>query len=249
MDDFRRATGLYYRRFFRRLHAERLFDWYLEVGCREGKVLRQVRGKAIGVDPYFRFADDVMGVKPALHLFQTTSDAFFSGGFLGRSGIALSVTFLDGMHLFEYLLRDVIGAEAASRPDGVILLHDCCPFTHAMCTRDLGALPKGAWTGDVWKLIPILKAFRPDLRIDVLDCQPTGLVVLSNLDPGSRVLAEAYDGIVADWRDRDLAGYGLDRFNAGFAYTEAESFLRSTTVFDSLTLDPDSQPLPVFASP
>jgi hypothetical protein len=249
MDDFRRATGLSYRRFFRRLHAARLFDWYLEVGCREGKIFSEVRGKTIAVDPFFRIAGDVMGVKPALHLFQTTSDAFFAGGFLARSGIALSVTFLDGMHLFEFLLRDLINAEAASRPDGVILMHDCCPFSHAMCTRDLDALPKGAWTGDVWKLIPILKVWRPDLRVDVLDCQPTGLVVLSNLDPGSRVLADAYAEIVADWRDRDLAVYGLDRFNADFTFADAETFLRTTAIFDSLTLDPESQPLPVFASP
>jgi hypothetical protein len=249
MDDFRRATGLSYRRFLRRLHAQRLFDWYLEIGCREGKVLRDVRGKAIGVDPFFRMAEDVMGVKPEFHLFQTTSDAFFASGFLDRAGIRLSVSFLDGMHLFEFLLRDIIGAERASRPDGVILLHDCCPFSHAMCTRDLDALPKGAWTGDVWKLIPILAEHRPDLRVDVLDCQPTGLVVLSNLDPASATLADRYDAIVEEWRDRDLATYGLAQFNAAFTFKDARSFFATTTLFDGLTLDPASQLVPAFATP
>ena len=84
------------------------------------------------------------------------------------------------MHLYEYLLRDLIATERNSSPDGFIMLHDCCPFDHGMTTRDLDNLPDGPWTGDVWKIIPILQAHRPDLKIDVLDCRTTGLVVLSN---------------------------------------------------------------------
>lgn len=247
--EFTRPAGMPYRRFFRRLHGERLFDWYLEIGCRQGKVLRAVRGKTVAIDPFFKIKTDVLGVKPQLHLFQCTSDAFFATDFLKTSGIALSVTFIDGMHLFEYLLRDFINTERNSRPDGVIVMHDCCPFSHAMCTRDLRNIPAGAWTGDVWKLIPILRAHRPDLRLDVLDCQPTGLVVVSNLDPGSRVLSDAYDGILGTWRDRDLETWGLDAFYAVFDFIDAERFLRETTVFDPLSLDPGSQATPVFATP
>lgn len=63
-----------------------------------------------------------MGEKPALHLFQATSDDFFASDFLRRDGIRLGLSFLDGMHLYEFLLRDVMNTEAASDPNGVI----CC---------------------------------------------------------------------------------------------------------------------------
>ena len=250
MDDgFRRATGLNYRKFFRRLHRQRLFDWYLEIGCRSGGVFRSVRSKTIAVDPFFKITDDVMGEKPELHIMQKTSDAFFASGFLDACGIRLSLTFIDGMHLFEYLLRDFMNAERASSPDGVIAMHDCCPFGYAMCTRDLENLPKAAWTGDVWKLLPILRQYRPDLRIDVLDCPPTGLVVVSGLDPGNRVLFDAYDDIVDAWRDVTLEAWGLDRFNAQFTFVEALDYLRATDVFDKVTLDPAAHVPPSYASP
>ncbi|MEL7027396.1 MAG: class I SAM-dependent methyltransferase, partial [Pseudomonadota bacterium] len=148
---FQRASGISYLRFFRRLHAAHVFDWYLEIGCRDGRILNMVQGKAIGVDPVFRLAEPILGRKPALHLFQETSDAFFAADRLHMLGAKPSVTFIDGMHLFEYALRDFIGAEAHADPNGVIYVHDCFPFNHAMTTRDLDNLPN-AWAGDVWKL-------------------------------------------------------------------------------------------------
>ncbi len=32
------------------------------------------------------------------------------------------------------------------------------------------------WTGDVWKLIPILQRYRPDLQLTLFDAPPSGLV-------------------------------------------------------------------------
>jgi hypothetical protein len=40
----------------------------------------------------------------------------------------------------------------------------------------------------VWKLVVCLKRFRPDLDIHTIGCAPTGLAVIRNLDPASRVL-------------------------------------------------------------
>lgn len=101
-----------------------LFDWYLEVGCRSGRTFGPVRGKTIAVDPYFRIETNVIGPKPALHILQQTSDDFFASGFLKAMKIKLSFSFLDGLHLFEYLLRDFMGAEANSHKNGVIAMHD-----------------------------------------------------------------------------------------------------------------------------
>ncbi len=67
---FNRATGRNYARFLDALHATHLFDWYMEIGCRTGRTFGPVRGKTIAVDPYFRVQTNVIGAKPALHIFQ-----------------------------------------------------------------------------------------------------------------------------------------------------------------------------------
>jgi len=181
---FKQATGMRYVRFLSNILERNIFDWYLEVGCRTGRIFARSRGKTIAVDPYFLVENNVIGVKSALHTFQSTSDDFFASGFLEAMDVKLSFSFLDGMHLFEYLLRDFIAAEKHSTPDSFIALHDCCPFSHEMTTRDLDNLPNGNWTGDVWKLFPILKKYRPDLDVRVLDAAPTGIVLIGDLGSG-----------------------------------------------------------------
>ena len=112
------------------------------------------------------------------------------------------MAFLNGMHLFECLLRDFIGTEAACHPRSLILLHDCVPSNTRMALRQYQPGDScegdtaGWFTGDVWKLLPILREYRPDLRLHVLDCPPTGLVAITGLDPASSVLADRYHEIV-----------------------------------------------------
>ena len=220
---FVKASGMPYYRFLRRLHRSCLFDWYLEVGCRSGESFAPARSKTIAVDPFFRTEINIIGAKPALHVFQAPSDDFFAGGFLARNGIRLGLAFLDGMHLFEFLLRDFINTEAAMDPKGVILMHDCVPYGMEMRTRALDHLPKGSWTRGVWKLIPILQRWRPELTVTVLDCRPTGLVCVSGLDPANRVLAENYDAILAEFSAVDLEAYGTRRFFDGFTMVSAKA--------------------------
>ena len=77
-----------------------------------------------------------------------------------------------------------------------------------MTRRDNGG---GLWTGDVWKIIPILKQYRPDLRIFNLDAGPTGLVCCTNVDPKSQVIENSYGKIWDDWRKVELQDYGFDK--------------------------------------
>ncbi len=222
---FKQAKGQKYTNFMAALHREVLVDWYIEVGCRTGRIFANARGKTIAVDPFFRADANIIGTKPALHVFQQTSDDFFASDFLKAMKVKLSFSFLDGMHLFEFLLRDFMAAEKASDPKGVIALHDCCPFSHEMTTRDLAAIPKNAWTGDVWKLIPILMEYRPDLRITVLDAAPTGVVLISGLDPKSKVLDKKYAEILELYADMTLEEFGLEAFNALFDYEDTAAFM------------------------
>tara|TARA_R110002020_G_scaffold89135_20_gene218266 strand:+ start:3860 stop:4606 length:747 start_codon:yes stop_codon:yes gene_type:complete len=247
---FRKPSGLRYRRYLRQLHASAVFDWYLEVGCRNGLSFAPVRSKTIAVDPYFRIESNVINEKPAMLAFQQTSDDFFASGVLQQLGIRLDFAFLDGMHLFEYLLRDIINTEARMAPGGVIALHDCCPFDSGMTTRDLDNLPKDAWTGDVWKVLPILAQYRSDLQVTVLDCRPTGLVLVTGLDPENRVLQSNYDAIVADWSGVHIDGYGPDRFYDGFEYTDAgQNMAADFPQFAAVRKSPETIRKPEYATP
>jgi hypothetical protein len=221
---YRRATGQRYTEFFEQLHAALHVDWYLEVGCRAGTSFAPVRSKTIAIDPYFKAETNIIGSKPRLFVFQETSDSFFKSGFLKLNKIDLSFSFLDGMHLFEFLLRDFMNAEANSLAKGVIAMHDCCPFTERMQTRDLEKLPPGAWTGDVWKIVPILQEYRPDLNVTVLGCRPTGLVMVSNLDPANTVLQENYDEIIRRFTPHTLESWGAKKFYDSFAYADPQEF-------------------------
>ncbi len=234
---FRANDGLRYAKFLDRLHREMAFDWYMEIGCRAGRTFAPVASKTIAVDPLFRADGNIIGAKPRLFVFQEKSDDFFASKFLKQMGIKLSFSFLDGLHLFEFLLRDFYNTEANSDPHGVIALHDCVPFNEGMLTRDIDNIPGGAWTGDVWKLIPILRKYRPDLKLTVLNCNPTGLVLISNLDPDNKDLKKNYDKIVADWTQIDLVTFGLDRFYGSFEPVDPVEFSAAGyKIFDDIRL-------------
>lgn len=237
-------TGSRYYEFMSALHSTTLFDWYLEIGCRKGTSFAPVRSKTIAVDPFFRAAINIIGTKPALHVFQTTSDDFFASGFLQKNDIRLGLSFLDGMHLFEYLVRDFIGTEAASDPKGVIMMHDCVPLDLAMTTRDLTAI-RGAWTGDVWKIVPILKKWRPDLKLTMLDLRPTGVLCVSKLSPGNTVLQDNYDQIIAEFMEQDIEAFGVERFFKMFKFTEAAKVVEDGfKMFQPAALDPSTALIP-----
>ncbi|WP_299786874.1 glycosyltransferase [uncultured Marivita sp.] len=217
------ANGLNYLAFFDRLHQTVKPDWYLEIGTQTGASLAFSTAKSIAVDPVFRLRQDVVGQKPALYSFQETSDAFFEAGRLKQLGAKIDLAFLDGMHLFEYLLRDFIGTEKHASKDGLILLHDCLPWNVAMTARQRGQAETSSWTGDVWKLVPILQKYRPDLTLEIVDAAPTGLVIVTGLNPASRVLEKNYDAILEEFLDINLGDYGVERYFSSFEILSAQS--------------------------
>ena len=191
---------------------------YFEIGTSFGESLAVIDCTAICVDPAFRLDRDVLGKKPALFAFQLTSDDFFA-----RHRIAsllpaphtLDLAFLDGMHHFEFLLRDFMNTEKSCTRDSVVTLHDCLPLhpraarrvdkrgmPAMQTTRPVRAAGSG-WTGDVWKVLRILQKYRPDLRLTVFDCPPSSLVAVTHCDPANRVLEQNYDAIVAEWMEAD----------------------------------------------
>lgn len=220
-------AGLHYLDCIARLHELVDPDWYLEIGTDQGASLVLASCRAIAIDPEFRLAGPVWENKPALHMFQDTSDAVFASGEVAKLGAKIDVAFIDGMHLFEFVLRDFINVERMMSPDGVIILHDVVPIGAASSARDWDKSRTRAWTGDVWKITEILRARRPDLRIDVLDARPSGLAVVRGLDPTSERLEHELASIVDDYLGAELDPDRRKEFVASLDMQPAEGFLDS----------------------
>ena len=222
---FRRPEGRNYLATLADLHERLKPGWYLEIGTHRGMSLAQARGPSIAIDPEFKIALDLFKSLPELHMFATTSDDFFATGYLERNAIAIDLAFLDGMHLFEFLLRDFVNAERAASRKGCITVHDCVPSNHLMAARDWDKARTRHWTGDVWKLLPILKQHRPDLEVTVLDSAPTGLVAITRLAPGNEVLQRNMKQIVAEWGPMSMSVYGADRFVGEFPLVAESAYV------------------------
>ena len=229
-------AGLDYFDCLSRLHTALEPARYLEIGVWRGESLARAHAASIGVDPHFLIDRDITGAKPACHLFQCGSDEFFANHDpLAILGGPIDLAFLDGMHRFEFLLRDMANAERVCRPGGAIVLHDCLPIDALITHRDQSehlrrdAVVPGWWAGDVWKVPVLLRQFRPDLRMLAFDAPPTGLIVITGLDPANTSLNAQYPAMVDAMMHVELADFGTRRL---FELLEP----RSTALLD----DPDA---------
>jgi hypothetical protein len=169
---------------------------YVEIGVHTGRslALAGAEVEVIGVDPALPGSLEVVP-GPLVRLVPTTSDEFFLDPALAGP---IDLAFVDGLHLAEQALRDIANLEPLMAPDGVILVHDCVPIDAETATRERTTI---VWSGDVWKVVPILRAARPDLALTVLDAAPTGVAVITGFRPGAAFAAEV-DALTAPWLDR-----------------------------------------------
>ena len=176
---------------------------YVEIGVEQGNSLRLAKPPtlAIGIDPEPRLTSPLAENHK---VFAETSDAFFAAhdprAELG--GLPIDLAFIDGMHQFEFALRDFANLERYSTPDSTILIHDCYPLDRETAEREQH---RTFWSGDIWRLIVLLKKYRPDLAVHTIGAAPTGLALVRNLDPGSRVLPERYDQLYEEFLALDYA--------------------------------------------
>lgn len=227
-------SGILYTDFFSFINRELSPKSYFEIGTHLGRSLKSFTCNAVCVDPNFMLEEDALKGRTQTHFFQMSSDAFFAEKDL-RSifNSGPDICFLDGMHRSEYLLRDFIGTERLCHSRSIVFMHDCLPVNSRMAlrTHEIGDESEGgwryAWTGDVWKVVPLLKKHRPDLRIFYLDCAPTGLVAVMNLDAASTVLTTRYRSLVEELRDLDLDTYSLRRIWDDFPVISSRSLMES----------------------
>lgn len=180
-----------------RLHPKK----YLEIGIEDGYSINLTAKDtlAVGVDPVPRGK-----YNKNVEVFGITSDDFFKSNPTIK-GEKLDATkfdliFIDGLHLYEYVLRDFINSEKLARKDSIIILHDTVPISEAAATRKI-PVTGTAWTGDVYRIVPTLRKYRPDLKIETFNVAPSGLCFITNLDPNSTVLSDNYDKILNEFKD------------------------------------------------
>jgi hypothetical protein len=195
-----------YYQLLERIHRLLRPRTYVEIGFRNGRsfALARTAEHSVAIDP----APDVrFALPPGGKLFALTSDEFFDKhdlrAELGNHPVDLA--FIDGMHLFEFALRDFINLEKYCTASSTILIHDGYPQDAVSAARERTTM---LWSGDVWKLVLCLKRYRPDLSIATADAPPTGLVIVRKLNPASTIVTENLEAICAEFismRFEDIA--------------------------------------------
>jgi hypothetical protein len=112
------------------------------------------------------------------------------------------------MHHFEFALRDFANLERYCTRESTILIHDCYPLDRETAERD-GSPP--FWSGDIWRLIVLLKKYRPGLAVHTIGTPPTGLGLVRNLDPESHLLTENHDRLCQEFLALDYAYLDTDK--------------------------------------
>ena len=124
------------------------YNSYLEIGCQSNENFSKVKiKKIIGVDPN----------DGGSH--RMTSDQFFS-----QNRDYFDLIFIDGLHEYKQVKKDIYNSLNFLKKDGVILIHDCLPskIWHQTIPQT-----HPSWNGDVWKA---LVECRTDLNIDTYTC-------------------------------------------------------------------------------
>tara|TARA_Y100001970_G_scaffold186105_1_gene226336 strand:- start:553 stop:1230 length:678 start_codon:yes stop_codon:yes gene_type:complete len=124
------------------------YNSYLEIGCDQNKNFSNITiNKKIGVDPN----------SGGTH--RMTSDSFFE-----KSKSKFDIIFIDGLHTYEQVKKDIENSLNALNPKGIILIHDCLP---KKIWNQIVPRLYGHWNGDVWKA---LVEFRTYKDLDTYTC-------------------------------------------------------------------------------
>jgi len=180
---------VHYLDFLAQLHDRLAPPTYLEIGIRRGDSLALTKSVSVGIDPSYRLS---VALPRDVTLFRETSDEYFERDdpLEALDDRRIGLSFIDGLHLAEFALRDFINVERHADWTSVIVFDDIFPADTEMAARERQTW---LWTGDVYKVMAILADHRPDLICLRVDTEPTGLLLVLGADPHSTVLADRYD--------------------------------------------------------
>ena len=129
---------------------------YLEIGCHNDEVFNKISIEKIGVDP-------VSGGN-----FRGTSDEFFK-----KNKSNFDCIFIDGLHEYKQVKRDILNSIKFLENDGVIILHDCLPPS---IDRQRVPRTRYTWNGDVWKAIVEVRTWSHVDTYTILSDQGLGII-------------------------------------------------------------------------
>jgi len=148
------------------------YSRYLEIGFGTGQCFNKIAClHKESVDPRDLGQEHVM-----------SSDHFFSQT---PGDVVWDLVFIDGLHRWDQVLRDVDNSLDHLTSGGTIVLHDCLPPNEAVTAENPEFLPngqvKGAWWGDVWKALVLMRRLWPSVNLKILDAD-CGMGVIRKLD-------------------------------------------------------------------
>lgn len=116
------------------LCSSKLDGSYLEIGC-QGNILFDAVPmiNKIGIDP------EVGGTH------KEYSDDFFI-----KNTEFFDVIFIDGLHVYAQVRRDVVNSIKFLKPGGWVAIHDMLPKDAV--SEHVPIISRGPWSGDVWKV-------------------------------------------------------------------------------------------------
>ncbi|MBW4034800.1 MAG: class I SAM-dependent methyltransferase [Proteobacteria bacterium] len=168
----------------RRLNARR----YLEIGVFTGLTFRAVEiQERTAVDPAFAF--EITEVENDLtRCISTTSDDFFA---THKIFPPYDIVFIDGLHTFEQVVRDLSNVILNTHKRSAILIDDTVPIdvysaipdqNAALNFRNAAGIDNSMWHGDVFKTVFYIHDFWPNLNYRTImgDDNPQTLVWRSN---------------------------------------------------------------------
>ena len=129
---------------------------YLEIGCNQDEVFKKIDIDKIGVDP-------LNGGN-----FRGTSDDFFI-----KNSDKFDCIFIDGLHIYDQVIKDILNSIKVLNENGIIILHDCLPSSigHQRVPRT-----RYNWNGDVWKAIVEARTWNDFDTFTILADQGLGII-------------------------------------------------------------------------
>lgn len=139
---------------------------YLEIGVCAGGTLYMVEATVkIGTDPFIKVTrecviDSIIKAKGAgiwEIILPYTSDDFFDIDHKGILPTQYNLIYIDGLHEYKQVLKDIKNGMKVLKDKGHILVHDVNPQTEKE-TMDVGeSTDLEIWCGDVWRAIVEIK--------------------------------------------------------------------------------------------
>ena len=152
--------------------SRKRYKSFLEIGSFHNELFDHIKcEKKVGVDPY------------SGGTIRKTSDDFFS-----ENDESFDLIFIDGLHRYYQVKKDILNSLKVLNSGGVIMLHDCLPNNFYE-----QAVPRcqDIWNGDVWKAVVEVRTYE---YLDTYTCYADyGIGIILKRKNRSRLIIDKKD--------------------------------------------------------